>query len=327
MSVVAADEEETHDFAAGNEALIPSLGQQPGDLVNRELGQRSSLSITIEQRFLRIVCQPADDADRNPRGFDVVHDALARPPVGVAIKSDPDASMPSGSIPSASATARVSAKIGIASASISTPAPETIASSRTALAKPPSVGSCSAVTLPVRRAISASAHDRDSGFVHQTCRGAQRFIADPLPQLIGPLSASSAVPSMASPLVRSKTSPGCACPGRRSSLRSCVTQHHADENRPGQSRDDFGVTADQLDGTVSAGLSQLGELIEYVRWRDSVRQESGHQQPPRRCTHAGNVVGVHFNQMRSAAFRGKRDGIVLGDDDTLANGNRGRISP
>src|SRR5256712_4058878 len=129
------------------------------------------------------------------------------------IRSAPDAMVPRGSRPNASQSARPSGSTMIRSRSMRRPTPAATASSTSAVAIPPSVGSCIACTVASSHAISASGRTLSPGFLRNPL--ALRIAAGETPRARSSASFSRAMmaaPSSGTPLVITTASPTRAPP-------------------------------------------------------------------------------------------------------------------
>src|SRR2546425_2080897 len=129
------------------------------------------------------------------------------------IRSAPDAIVPRGSRPNASQSARPSGSTRIRSRSMRRPTPAASASSTSAVAIPPSVGSCIACTVTNSHAISASGRTLSPGVLRNPL--ALRMAAGETPRARSSVSFSRAMmaaPSSGTPLVITTASPTRAPP-------------------------------------------------------------------------------------------------------------------
>ena len=133
---------------------------------------------------------------------------------GASVKSSaPDAIVPSGSSPKASQSARPSGSTMMRSRSMRSPTPAAVASSTSAVAIPPSVGSCIACTAASSHAISASGRTLSPGAFRKPL--ARRIAAGDTPRARNSASFSRAMmaaPSSGTPLVITTASPTRAPP-------------------------------------------------------------------------------------------------------------------
>ena len=150
----------------------------------------------------------------------VARSRSASPALTIA-SSAPDASSPSGSSPSALHTARVSSYTGTASASARSVMLAAVASSYSAVASPPSVGSC--ISRGRADAHSACASRAMLMPGSKSMLRARSIVSALTPRFASwcdASRASSAVPSIAMPFVISTTSPGSMFSPRTISSRA-----------------------------------------------------------------------------------------------------------
>src|SRR5262245_4851912 len=129
------------------------------------------------------------------------------------ISNAPDAIVPSGSSPNAAQRALPSGSTMIRSRSMRSPTPAASASSTSAVAMPPSVGSCMACTVVSSQAISASGRTLSPGVLRKP--RARRMTVGEMPSARSSASFSRAMmaaPSSGTPLVMTTASPTRAPP-------------------------------------------------------------------------------------------------------------------